>query len=82
MDLQKGGHRRLQIRQDLPADRDVRRRLRQPAEFVSLGPRLPELTVFPKLYACPSGVLRDPVSGLNYGMSDPSAPIAAARTEH
>jgi gamma-glutamyltranspeptidase/glutathione hydrolase len=41
-----------------------------------------QLTVFPNLYACPSGVLRDPVSGLNYGMSDPSAPIAAARTEN
>lgn len=34
--------------------------------------------VLPKLYACPSGVLHDRVSGINYGMSDPSAPTAAA----
>jgi gamma-glutamyltranspeptidase/glutathione hydrolase len=39
------------------------------------------LSVFPKLYACPGAVMRDPVSGLHYGMSDPSAPIAAARAE-
>jgi len=37
------------------------------------------LTVFPKLYACPSGVQRDKASGLCHGMTDPSSPIAAAR---
>ena len=45
------------------------------------------LTVFPKLYACPSGVQRDSASGLSSklfsklysGMTDPSSPIAAAR---
>jgi gamma-glutamyltranspeptidase/glutathione hydrolase len=41
-----------------------------------------QLTVFPKLYACPGGVLHDPLSGLNYGMSDPLAPVAAARAEN
>ena len=37
--------------------------------------------VFPKLYSSPSGVLHDPESGLNYGISDignPSAGAAAA----
>ena len=36
------------------------------------------LSVFPKLYACPSGVMRDPATGLHYGMTDPSAPVANA----
>jgi len=34
--------------------------------------------VFPKLYSCPSGVMHDPESGLNYGISDPSNPSAGA----
>lgn len=33
--------------------------------------------VLPKLYACPSAVLRE-ASGINYGLSDPSSPTAAA----
>ena len=34
------------------------------------------LQVFPKRYACPSGVSRDPDSGLLCGISDPSHPFA------
>ncbi|HEX6141769.1 MAG TPA: gamma-glutamyltransferase [Geminicoccaceae bacterium] len=34
--------------------------------------------VFPKLYSCPSGVSRDPATGLCAGTSDPSLPIGAA----
>ena len=34
--------------------------------------------VFPKLYSCPSGVARDPATGLCHGISDPSQPIAGA----
>jgi gamma-glutamyltranspeptidase / glutathione hydrolase len=34
--------------------------------------------VFPKLYACPSGVARDPATGLCSGISDPLHPIAGA----
>jgi gamma-glutamyltranspeptidase/glutathione hydrolase len=34
--------------------------------------------VFPKLYSCPSGVARDPASGVCHGISDPSQPIAGA----
>ncbi|MCF3933610.1 gamma-glutamyltransferase [Acuticoccus sp. M5D2P5] len=34
--------------------------------------------VFPKLYACPSGVSRDPASGLCHGINDPSQPIGGA----
>jgi gamma-glutamyltranspeptidase/glutathione hydrolase len=34
--------------------------------------------VFPKLYACPSGVARDPATGLCHGISDPSQPTAGA----
>ncbi len=34
--------------------------------------------VFPKLYACPSGVSRDPATGFCHGLSDPSQPIGGA----
>ncbi len=34
--------------------------------------------VFPKLFSCPSGVARDPATGLCHGISDPSQPIAGA----
>ena len=34
--------------------------------------------VFPKLYSCPSGVSRDPISGLCHGVNDPSQPIGGA----
>ena len=37
-----------------------------------------QLLVFPKLYACPSGVLRDPASGTCWGATDKSSPIAGA----
>jgi gamma-glutamyltranspeptidase/glutathione hydrolase len=37
-----------------------------------------QLLVFPKLYACPSGVSRDPGSGLCQGINDPSQPIGGA----
>ena len=37
-----------------------------------------QLLVFPKLFSCPSGVSRDPASGLCHGISDPSHPIAGA----
>jgi gamma-glutamyltranspeptidase/glutathione hydrolase len=34
--------------------------------------------VFPKLYACPAGVARDPASGLATGIADVSSPVAMA----
>lgn len=34
--------------------------------------------VFPKLYSCPTGVSRDPVTGLSSGVSDPSQPVGGA----
>ena len=37
-----------------------------------------QLLVFPKLYACPSGVSRDPATGFCHGVNDPSQPIGAA----
>jgi gamma-glutamyltranspeptidase/glutathione hydrolase len=37
-----------------------------------------QLMVVPKLYSCPSGVARDPATGLCHGISDPSQPIAGA----
>lgn len=37
-----------------------------------------QLMVFPKLYSCPSGVSRDPLSGLCHGINDPSQPIGGA----
>lgn len=39
-----------------------------------------QLMVFPKLYSCPSGVLRDPATGICWGAADPSAPAAGAAT--
>ncbi|MCB2054509.1 MAG: gamma-glutamyltransferase [Geminicoccaceae bacterium] len=39
---------------------------------------LAQLLVFPKLYACPSGVARDPATGLCTGINDPSQPIGGA----
>ncbi len=37
-----------------------------------------QLLVFPKLYSCPSGVSRDPATGLCHGINDPSQPIGGA----
>ncbi|WP_299625730.1 gamma-glutamyltransferase family protein [Pelagibius sp.] len=37
-----------------------------------------QLLVFPKLYSCPSGVLRDPADGTCWGAADISAPSAGA----
>jgi len=37
-----------------------------------------EAMVWPKLYACPSAILREPGSGEAFGMTDPTLPIAAA----
>ena len=37
-----------------------------------------QLLVFPKLYSCPSGVSRDPASGICTGLNDPSQPIGGA----
>jgi len=34
--------------------------------------------VFPKLYSCPTGVSRDPATGLCHGLNDPSQPIGGA----
>lgn len=34
--------------------------------------------VFPKLYSCPSGVSRDPASGMCHGINDPLQPIGGA----
>lgn len=34
--------------------------------------------VFPKLYSCPSGVSRDPATGIARGINDPSQPIGGA----
>lgn len=39
-----------------------------------------QLMVFPKLYSCPSGVLRDAASGTCWGMADKSSPVAGAAT--
>jgi len=36
--------------------------------------------VFPKLYACPSGVSRDPATGQCWGIADVSQPVAGAAT--
>jgi gamma-glutamyltranspeptidase / glutathione hydrolase len=44
----------------------------------SLELEVAQQLVFPKLYACPSGVARDPASGLCSGISDPSHPTAGA----
>jgi gamma-glutamyltranspeptidase/glutathione hydrolase len=64
---------RASIRVDAALPDDIRAAL---AEHFQL--EIAPLIVFPKLYACPSGVLHDAASGLNYGMTDPSSPIAAA----
>lgn len=37
-----------------------------------------QLLVFPKLFGCPSGVSRDPASGICHGISDPSQPVGGA----
>jgi gamma-glutamyltranspeptidase/glutathione hydrolase len=37
-----------------------------------------QLLVFPKLYSCPSGVSRNPSSGVCCGLNDPSQPIGGA----
>jgi gamma-glutamyltranspeptidase/glutathione hydrolase len=37
-----------------------------------------QLAVFPKLYSCPSGVSRDPATGISQGINDPSQPIGSA----
>ncbi|MGI9423140.1 MAG: gamma-glutamyltransferase family protein [Hyphomicrobiaceae bacterium] len=37
--------------------------------------------VFPKLYSCPSGVLRNPDTGQNFGVTDKSSPAAGAKVE-
>ncbi|MGI9493048.1 MAG: gamma-glutamyltransferase, partial [Geminicoccaceae bacterium] len=37
-----------------------------------------QLLVFPKLYSCPSGVSRSPLSRLCHGLNDPSQPIGGA----
>ncbi|MDH3660506.1 MAG: gamma-glutamyltransferase [Alphaproteobacteria bacterium] len=37
-----------------------------------------QLLVFPKLYSCPSGVSRDPATGMCHGLNDPSQPIGGA----
>ncbi len=37
-----------------------------------------QLLVFPKLYSCPSGVARDPATGVSHGINDPSQPIGGA----
>ncbi len=37
-----------------------------------------QLLVFPKLYSCPSGVSRDPATGIVHGINDPSQPIGGA----
>ena len=36
--------------------------------------------VFPKLYSCPSGVLRNS-SGINFGIGDKSSPVASGKSE-
>ena len=37
-----------------------------------------QLLVFPKLFSSPSGVSRDPATGMCYGLNDPSQPIGGA----
>lgn len=49
------------------------------AALAARGPvELAQRLVFPKLYACPSGVARDPGSGLCIGINDPSQPMGGA----
>ena len=40
-----------------------------------------QMLVFPKLYSCPSAVMRDAATGLNHAVSDKSQPIAAGAPE-
>lgn len=42
---------------------------------------LAQSLVFPKLFACPSGVQHDAKTGLNYAMSDRTSPVAGAAVE-
>ncbi len=37
-----------------------------------------QLLVYPKLYSCPSGVSRDPATGITHGINDPSQPVGGA----
>lgn len=37
-----------------------------------------QLAVFPKLFSCPSGISRDPATGVCHGINDPSQPIGGA----
>jgi len=37
-----------------------------------------QLVVFPKLFSCPSGISRDPATGVCHGINDPSQPIGGA----
>ena len=81
MDLEQAFHR---PRIDASGRAEVRVDPAFPASFIAALERefdldIAPLMVFPKLYACPSAVQRDPVSGLCSGMTDPSSPIAAAR---
>jgi gamma-glutamyltranspeptidase/glutathione hydrolase len=39
--------------------------------------QLREAMVWPKLYACPSAIVRDPATGESFGMTDPMQPVAA-----
>ncbi|RMF40924.1 MAG: gamma-glutamyltranspeptidase [Alphaproteobacteria bacterium] len=52
------------------------------AVLAALGARyrleVAQRLVFPKLYACPSGVARDPATGICAGLNDPSQPIGGA----
>jgi len=61
------------IRVDPRVGDDVLRALEQ-----SFRLEVAQRLAFPKLYSCPSGVARDPQSGLCHGISDPSQPIAGA----
>jgi gamma-glutamyltranspeptidase/glutathione hydrolase len=40
-----------------------------------------QMLVFPKLYSCPSGVMRDAAAGKTWAISDKSSPIAGAAAE-
>ena len=40
-----------------------------------------QMLVFPKLYSCPSAVMRDAHGGLNFGISDVSNPVGGASAE-
>jgi gamma-glutamyltranspeptidase/glutathione hydrolase len=61
------------IRVDPRMGEDAVRELKQRFEL-----EIAQQLVFPKLYACPAGVARDPANGRTTGIADVSSPVAGA----